>query len=193
MFYFKQTVRTRNVVPGKQLRPRKCSYLYLTGKLTKFCIIANKWQLKEEELPFKLQACRLDRHIRCPTTQVTINDSPKTTWRNQSLNSGETDLFFSCSISSQQPTNLTIPCAIIVARCSLQSMSSDTLKPASVSPSPLSQIPNRHGPLLRLRPRLRSRLSFQQSALLLNFSPATQIYVQHLNLSEPCVLYIGRL
>ena len=76
------------------------------------------------------------------------------------------DLFFTFRISSQQASILTIPCPAVAARCSFQSLSSDTLLSASVSPSPFSQLQNRHGPLLCLR---HSFLSFLKGALFPKF------------------------
>ena len=45
------------------------------------------------------------------------------------------ELFFSFRIS-QQVSNLIIPCLVLAAGCSFESVSSNTLKPVSLSPSP---------------------------------------------------------
>ena len=89
------------------------------------------------------------------------------------------DLLFSFRISSQPANAFIIPCPA-AARRSLQSTSTITSMPISVSPS-LSVNFSRHGPLTRLRLRFRFRLrlrlrlrlrflSYFKGALLLNFN-----------------------
>jgi hypothetical protein len=78
------------------------------------------------------------------------------------------DLFFSFRTSLQQTCILVIACPVAAARCLFQSVSSNT--DASFNQSkPLSKLQNRHGPLLRLRLRLRL-LIFFKGGLLLNFN-----------------------
>jgi len=69
-------------------------------------------------------------------SEYSLQKSSTYTWRDK-------DLFFSFSISSQQARILTIPCPVAAARCSFQSLSSDTLMSASSSPSSFSQPPSK--------------------------------------------------
>jgi hypothetical protein len=124
---------------------------------------------RRHPLSLELQACHLNHNIRCLAMQMAMHEFLKMTWGNQSLKSGETDVFFSFPnllTTSQHPHNSLSRC-----RCSLLVPFIFLKHPdASFSQSkPLSQLPNRHGPLLRLRPRLRFRsLSFFKDTLLLN-------------------------
>ena len=76
-------------------------------KLQKYAI----WQTNDSlsrrhPLSLEMQASHLDRNIRCPAIQVAMHESLKMTWRNQSMKSDETDLFFSFRISSQFPIQM---------------------------------------------------------------------------------------
>jgi hypothetical protein len=82
-----------------------------------------------------LKGALLLDHFQCLAVQVVMQVSLKMTWRNHSLKSGETDLFFTFRISSQQAVFLTVPYPVAAARCSFQSLSTNTLMPASVSPN----------------------------------------------------------
>ena len=122
----------------------------MTTLIVAFCNFANApkkiykkyaiWQTdgsvsRRHPLSLELQACHLDHNIRCPAIELAIHESLKMTWRNETLKSGEWDLFFNFRIYSQQANILTIPCPVAAACCKFQSLSSDTLMPASVSPS----------------------------------------------------------
>jgi hypothetical protein len=52
--------------------------------------LANKRQFKQAAFPSELQAGHPDHHLQCPTAQVAIRESLKTTWRNQAMKSAET-------------------------------------------------------------------------------------------------------
>lgn len=84
-------------------------------------------------------------------------------WRDKSL-------FFSFRFSSQQARILVIPLLAAVPRCSFQPFSSSTLKPASVSPTPLSQLQRHH----RHRHLLTLRLIFLSSSSSLCFRMSTR-------------------
>jgi hypothetical protein len=63
-------------------------------------------------------------------TENDLNKSSNEVWRDTNLS------FFFFRISSQQVSNPTIPCLDFDVHCSFQSVSSNTMMPASVSPSP---------------------------------------------------------
>jgi hypothetical protein len=69
-----------------------------------------------------------------------------------------------------QASILIIACPVVALRCLFKSASSNTLMPAAISISPLNQLQNCQGPLLRLRLRFRFRFSFLsfKGALLAN-------------------------
>ena len=94
----------------------------------------------------------LDHHLRCPAVQVAMHKCLKTTEVRR-----HKDLFFP-SISSSQHTP-----SVAAARCSFQSVSSDTLTTASVSPT---SKPSRSSPYAQAQvPRLlqgRIASEFQQ-------------------------------
>jgi len=118
-------------------------------KLQKYAI----WQTNDSlsrrhPLSLEMQASHLDRNIRCPAIQVAMHESLKMTWRNQSMKSDETDLFFSFRISSQFPIQM----LLLAARsahfpqthwCQRQSVQANqpTSKPSRSSPQAHAQVP----------------------------------------------------
>jgi hypothetical protein len=108
---------------------------------------------RRHPLPLEIQACHLDHNIRCPAIQVAMNESLKMTWRNETLKSCESVLFFSFRISSQQASSqFPVHLLLLAARsshfpqtpwCQLQSVqvTQPTSKPSWSSPQTHAQVP----------------------------------------------------
>jgi hypothetical protein len=101
--------------------------------------------------------------IRFRPTELATQESLKMSLRNQALTSGKTQ---NPSSPSQQAQFFIIPCLAAATRCSFQSVSSNTLMPASTSSYPSVNFDS-HGLLLR-------SLSFVKGALLPDFNQLVQ-------------------
>jgi len=126
---------------------------------------------RRHSLSLELQACHLDHNIRCSAMQVAMHKSLNMTRRNHLLVSQTPLLHLQklLTASKHLHSSLSSCCCLLLAPVIFLRHPD-----ASFSQSkPLSQLPNRHGPLLRLRLRFRLRLSFRflsflKDALLLN-------------------------
>lgn len=117
--------------------PTKKTYLYLCKTYKKYEILQTNGNLRRRHFLFN---CRQVIWIITTSSaiQVVMHKSLKMTWRNQKLNSGGTKISSSPSefhllVGSKNPHNSLSSCCCC---CSYESVSSNTLMPASVSPSP---------------------------------------------------------